>query len=78
VTKKENLLKKFEGIIENHKPFIVNYGKNQFTGEDIKEPAYWDEEKKLYGSETGYWAFELLYQIAKGEVDDTTIEVPND
>ena len=64
-----NSLKILESAIKNKESIIVNYGDN------IKELAYWDEEKKLYVSETGYWSFELLYQIAKGEVENTLIEI---
>lgn len=64
-----NSLKILEWAIKNKSSFIVNYGDN------IKELSYWDEEKQLYGSDTGYWSFELLYEIAKGEVENTTIEI---
>ncbi len=73
--KTESLLDKFKMIIKEHKPFIVNYGKSIYTGKEIKEPACWDKEKKLYVSETGYWDFELLYEIVRGEVESTTIEI---
>lgn len=67
-------LEQLTKIVNNHKPFMVNYGKG-FNGEDIKELAYWDEEEKFYASETGYWSFKLLYEIVKGGVDDTSIEL---
>ena len=66
-----NSLKILESAIKNKEQFIVNYG------DGIKEIAYFDKEKKLYGSDTGYWGFELLYQIAKGEVENTSIEIYN-
>lgn len=66
-----NSLKILESVIKDKKSFIVNYGDN------IKELTYWDNEKKLYKSETGYWSFELLYQIARGEVENTIIELNN-
>ena len=64
-----NSLKILEWAIKNKKSFIINYG------DGTKELAYWDEEKQLYGSETGYWGFELLYEIARGEVENTSIEL---
>lgn len=75
---KEDLLKKFEEVISKHQPFIVNYGKSDYADKDIKELSTWDDEKKLYSSETGYWGFELLYEIVRGEVPNTTIEFLED
>lgn len=67
-------LEQFTEIVNNHKDFIVNYGKGS-NGEDIKELAHWDSDREEYGSETGYWSFKLLYEIVKGGVDDTSIEL---
>ena len=61
--------------LEEHKPIIVNYGKNPYTRKDIKEPAYYDEKTKKYISETGIWSNKLLKEIARGEVEDTSIEL---
>lgn len=69
--KPENLLQK----LKEHKPIVVNYGKGQLSGEDIKEPAYYDEDIKKYVSETGIWDTNLLIEIARGEVEDTSIEL---
>ena len=62
-------------VINNKEDFIVNYGKGYFSDEEVRERAYWDEEIKAYRSDTGIWGMELLYQIAKGEVEDTKIEI---
>lgn len=71
---KENLLKE---VISNKKSFIVNYGKGNFTDKDIRELAYWDDSIKAYRSETGIWSMKLLYEIARGEVEQTNIEFIN-
>lgn len=68
-------LKQFTEIVNKHESFIVNYGKGLFTDEDIKEEAYWDEDKQAYASETGYWNMKLLYEIARGEVENTSVEI---
>ena len=69
------LLEELIKIINNKQDFIVNYGKGYFSDKDVKELAYWDEEIKAYRGETGIWSMELLYQIAKGEVKNTSIEI---
>ncbi len=61
--------------LREHKPIIVNYGKGYFTDKDIKERAYYDEELQKYCSDTGIWSNNLLREIARGEVEDTTIEL---
>jgi len=61
--------------LKEHKPIIVNYGKSIYTEEDVLEPATWDEEKQKYYSETGYWSNELLIEILKGKVENTTLEI---
>lgn len=71
---KKNLTEKLQ-CLKDHKPIIVNYGKNPFTNEDILEPSYWDEQQGKYASETGYWSMDLLIEIAKNEVEDTSLEV---
>ena len=70
-----NSLKILEEAIKNKKSIIVNYGKGYSTSKNILEPAYWNEEKGTFISETGVWSLKLLYEIARGEVDDTTIEL---
>lgn len=62
-------------VINNKEDFIVNYGKGYFSDEEVKEKAYWDKDIKAYRSSTGIWGMELLYQIAKGEVENTKIEI---
>lgn len=69
--KQENLLKK----LREHQPIIVNYGKGYISDEDIKEKAIWDNNKNAYISETGIWDTKLLIEIARGEVENTTIEI---
>ncbi len=69
-----DLLKKLNALKE-HKPIIVNWGKSEFTGQDMLEESYWDEVKEMYGSETGWWDMNLLIEIAKGEVEGYSIEL---
>ena len=65
--------------IKNHEPLIVNYGTGKLTGEDVKELTFWNKSKNKYDSETGEWSTELLLEIAKGEVEDMSIELmPNE
>ena len=71
----KNLLEELIKTINNKESFIVNYGKGFLSDKEVKEKAYWDEEKKAYRSETGVWSMELLYQIAKGEVENIKIEI---
>lgn len=61
--------------LHEHKTIIVNYGKGYFSEEDIKEQAYYDEDIQKYRSETGIWGNNLLRQIARGEVEETRIEL---
>ena len=68
-------MKKVFEHLSQHKAIVVNYGKGQLSGEDIKEPAYYDENIQKYVSETGIWSNGLLRQIARGEVEDTSIEL---
>lgn len=69
--KQEDLLKR----LKEHQPIVVNYGKGILSDKEIKEPAYWDEEKNMYASETGYWDTKLLIEIAQGKVEDTKLEL---
>lgn len=73
--KTEDLLKKLKEAIKDHKPITVNYGKGFFGDYDVKEKAYWDESINRYRDSTGIWSTELLLEIARGEVVDTTIEL---
>ena len=68
------MMKIFEHLKE-HKPIIVNYGKGYFSNKDVREPAYWDDKIQKYRSETGIWSNNLLKEIARGEVENTTIEL---
>lgn len=61
--------------LHEHKPIIINYGKGYFSGEDIKEKAYYDENIQKYRSETGIWGNNLLRQIVRGEVEETRVEL---
>ena len=70
-------LEELESLINEHKSFIVNYGKSSITGQDIKELAYYDESIGKYRGDTGIWDYELLYQIANDEVENTSIEGVN-
>lgn len=76
--KTESSLSKLKEVIKNHEPIIVNYGKGLISGEDVKEITYWNSEKNRYISETGQWSTELLLDIAKGKVSNTSIELMKD
>ena len=69
------MMKKIFNHLKEHKPIIVNYGKGYFTNNEIKEVAYYDEKMQKYRSETGIWSNQLLREIAKGEVENTSIEI---
>ena len=70
--KQEDLLKK----LKNHSPLVINFGKGYFTEEDIKEKIYWNNEKKEYVGESSIvWKLNILLEIARGEVENTTFEV---
>ena len=75
----ENLLDRLKEAIRNHEPLVVNFGKGNFTDNDIKEIIYWSNAKNTYIGEIGQWSTKLLLEIAKGEVENTTIELmPNE
>ena len=61
--------------LHEHKPIIVNYGKGYFSNEDVKEKAYYDEKIQKYRGEIGIWGNKLLREIARGEVENTSIEI---
>ena len=61
--------------IENKRPLIINYGKGKLSNNDIKDYAYWNDERQAYVDETGYWDIELLLDIAKGEIENIRIEL---
>lgn len=68
-------MEKIFNHLKEHKPIIVNYGKGYFTDNEIKEVAYYDEKMQKYRSETGIWSNQLLREIAKGEVENASIEI---
>ena len=68
-------MEKIFNHLKEHKPIIVNYGKGYFTDNEIKEVAYYDEKMQKYRSETGIWSNQFLREIAKGEVENTSIEI---
>lgn len=70
---KKDLKEKLK-CLKEHKPIVVNYGKYE-DGRDILENSYWNEEKGKYASETGWWSMDLLIEIAKGEVPETSLEI---
>lgn len=73
--KTDDLLKKLKDAIKNHEPIIVNYGKGIFSNKEIKEITFWSKDKNKYVSETGQWSTELLLDIIKGKVENTSIEL---
>lgn len=76
--KTEDLLKKLKEVIRKHEPITVNYGKGYFSDDDVVETAYWDESINRYRDSTGIWSTELLFEIARGEVEDTKIVLEED
>ena len=71
-----NSLKILEEAIKNKEPILVNYGKDEFSKDkkEIKELAFWSEKENTFISDTGIWNLKLLYEIARGEVENTSIE----
>lgn len=64
--------------LSEHKPIIINYGKGIIKpDEDVKEECYYDESIQKYKGELGVWSNKLLREIARGEVEDITIEIPD-
>ena len=63
--RQEDLLKR----LKEHLPIVVNFG------DDIKENAVWDEEINSYRSEICIWDTKLLIEIAKGKINNTTLEL---
>lgn len=70
-------LNELENLIKENKPFIVNFGKG-FNGKDVKELAYYDESIGEYRGDTGIWSYNLLFEIASGEVENTSLEEYDD
>ena len=67
-----------EEAIRNHEPIIVNYGKGKITKNEIKEITFYNNDKDKYISETGEWDTNLLIDIARGKVEDISIELMQD
>ena len=68
--KQEDLLKR----LKEHQPIIVVYkGEKEF-----KDYAIWDEEIQKYRDDMGIWDTKLLIEIAKNEVKNTELEIPNE
>lgn len=61
--------------MENRNPITINYGKGYFTDKDVKDYATWDEKEQKYRDTTGLWSMKLLLEIARGEVENTKIEM---
>ena len=71
-----NSLKILEWANKNKKPIIINMGKGILSDEEVKEKLIWNEDLKTYvGEEIGIWSLKLLYEIARGEVDNFKIEI---
>lgn len=71
-----NSLKILEWANKNKKPIIINMGKGNLSDEEIKEKLIWDDNLKTYvGEEIGIWNLKLLYEIARGEVENFKIEM---
>lgn len=69
------MMMKVYNHLKEHKPIVINYGKGYLSNDDIKEIAYYDEEKQKYVSETGIWSNKLLKEIANDEVENIKIEL---
>lgn len=69
--KQEDLLQR----LKEHLPIIINYEKGFITDEDIKDYATWDKEQQKYTDETGVWDTKLLIDIAKGKVENISLEI---
>ena len=69
-----NSLKILEKSIKEKRPIVVNYGKGYFSDNDVRETSYWDNDKQTYISQTGIWSLKLLYEIARGELENVSIE----
>lgn len=75
---KEIQLNELLKAIENKKPLVINFGKGRLSNNDVKDYAKWDDEVEAYRSFTGIWSIELLLEIAKGNVENTKIELESD
>ena len=75
---KENLLTRYLEAINNKEPLIINYGKGMLSDDEVKDYARWDNDKQAYVDDTGIWDTKLLIEIAKGEVENTKIEMESD
>lgn len=67
---KEENLKKLKMALTEHRNLIVDFS------DGITEELYFDNEIQKYrGQVIGIWSMKLLLEIAKGEVDSTTLRV---
>ena len=72
------MMEKIFNQLKEHKPIIVNCGKGIINPDkDVKEEAYYDENIQKYRSDTGIWSNALIREIARGEVEDMSVEIPN-
>lgn len=75
-----NSLKILEEAIKNKQPIVINWGQDELSKDkkDIKELSFWSDKENTFVSETGIWDLKLLYEIARGEVKNTSIEKVGD
>lgn len=63
-------LKKLKDSCVNHEDLVVDFGNG------LKEELYYDEKIKNYrGKQIGIWSIKLLAEIARGEVENISLEV---
>lgn len=66
-------LKQLKMALTEHKNMVVDFGNG------LSEELYYDEEINEYrGKEIGIWALNLLLEIARGEVENTLLEVAHE
>ncbi len=70
--KKEENLKQLLMALTEHRPLEVDYG------DGIFDYPVWDSEINAYRDDTGIWGMKLLVEIAKGEVENTSLSVLTD
>ena len=66
---KEENLKKLKMALTEHKGLIIDFG------DGVTEELYFDEEIQKYrGQAIGIWTMKLLLEIAKEEVENTSLK----
>lgn len=66
-------LKQLKMALTDHKNIVVDFGNG------LSEELYYDEEIGEYrGKKIGIWALNLLLEIARGEVENTLLEVAHE